>query len=414
MIPVSQAIEVILGALRPLPPEKVCILDARGRVLAEDVYAPRDLPPRDNSAMDGYACRRADLAVGARLRVVEEIPAGSQGTRPVEAGEAVKIMTGAPVPQGADAVVPVEDTEADGEWVVIRAAPGSGTHIRPAGEDVRAGELVLPRGGVVRPPEVGMLASLGRSFVSVHQRPRVAILATGDEIVDVDAPTEGGRIVNSNSYGLAAQVTEAGGVPVLLGIGRDDPAGLRQMLERAGGADVVLTTGGVSMGDYDFVRPVLAEHGVEVRFWQVAMKPGKPLVFGLRQGVPYFGLPGNPVSALVGFEEFVRPALRFLQGHRRLFRPVYEAVLSEEAGPVKGKSGRTEFVRCRVERDGHGLRVVSTKKQGSGILKTLVEANALLVLPESSEGAVPGERVQVQVYDPGFFEGEEPGLPGSV
>ncbi|MHB8763546.1 MAG: molybdopterin molybdotransferase MoeA [Deferrisomatales bacterium] len=412
MIPVDQALDTILGTLEPLPFEKVSLLEARGRVLAEEIRAPRNLPPRDNSAMDGYAFLAASLAAGpGRLRVVDAIAAGGAEGRALGPGEAAKIMTGAPVPPGADTVVPVEDTEADGEWVAVRAVPGRGANVRPAGEDVRAGEPVLPRGTRVRPAEVGMLASLGRSFVLVHQRPRVAILATGDEIVDLDAPTDGGKIYNSNSYGLAAQVAEAGGVPVVLGIGRDDPQGLLEMLERAAAADVVLTTGGVSMGDYDYVRPALAEAGVAVRFWKVAIKPGKPLVFGVRGRVPFFGLPGNPVSALVAFEEFVRPALLRLQGHRRLFRPVVQAVLGDEAGEVRSRPGRTDFIRCRVERRGPGFRVVSVKKQGSGMLKTPVDANGLLVLPASVAGARPGEEVAVQLYDPGFLDGETPDLP---
>ncbi|MFU8858031.1 MAG: gephyrin-like molybdotransferase Glp [Deferrisomatales bacterium] len=412
MISVTQAIETVLRELQPLPPEKVPLLDARGRVLAEDVHAPRDLPPRDNSAMDGYACRGEDLSGEVRLRVVDEVQAGARREQGLGPGEAVKIMTGAPVPPGADVVVPVEDTDGEEGWVRVRKVPALGANIRLAGEDVGAGELVLPRGTPIRPPEVGMLASLGRSQVAVHQRPRVAILATGDEIVELDASVDGGRIFNSNSYGIAAQVAEAGGVPVILGIGRDDPEGLREMLDRAAGADVVITTGGVSMGDYDFVRPVLAASGVELVFWKVGMRPGKPVVFGTKGRVPFFGLPGNPVSAMVGFEEFVRPALRRLQGHRSIFRPVCEALLGGEAGPVKGKAGRVEFVRCRVERDGEQLRVVSTKKRSSGILKTLVEANALLILSESSPEAVPGDRVRVQLYDLGFLEGERPGLSG--
>ncbi|GAB4258763.1 MAG: molybdopterin molybdotransferase MoeA [Deferrisomatales bacterium] len=413
MIPVEKAIEIILGAVTPLPPEKVSILEARGRVLAEAVAAPRDIPPRDNSAMDGYAFRHQDApAAPARLRVVEAIPAGGEGSRPLEAGEAMKIMTGAPVPPGADTVIPVEDTRADAECVELLSVPRKGANIRPAGEDVRDGELVLPKGSLVRPAEVGMLASLGRSFVLVHQRPRVAVLATGDEIVEVDQSTDGGKIINSNSYGVAAQVAEAGGVPVVLGIGRDDPEGLKEMLARAATCDVILTTGGVSMGDYDYVRPVLAEFGVAVQFWKVAMRPGRPVVFGLKGRVPVFGLPGNPVSAMVGFEEFVRPTLRRLQGHRRLFRPVLEAVLGEEAGPVRVKAGRTDFVRCRVERRGGDLRVVSVKSLGSGILKTLVEANGLMVLPADSTGVAPGDRVQVQIYDYDFLERQTPGFPG--
>jgi molybdopterin molybdotransferase len=258
-----------------------------------------------------------------------------------------------------------------------------------------------------------MLASLGRSFVAVYQRPRVAVLATGDEIVEIDTPIEGGRIINSNSYGVAAQIAEAGGVPIVLGIGRDDPDGLLEMLERAITADAVITTGGVSMGDYDYVRPVLERAGVAVRFWKVAMKPGKPFVFGRAGRVPVFGLPGNPVSAMVVFEEFVRPALRVMQGNERPFRPVLEAVLLPEAGALHTRPGRTDFVRCRVERRGTGLVVVSLKSQGSGILSTLVEANGLLVVPSEASGAQPGDRVQVQLYDTAFLEGEEPGLPGA-
>jgi molybdopterin molybdotransferase len=413
MLPVIEALDAILNDLSTLPPERVSLLDARGRVLAEEIRASRDLPPQDNSAMDGYALRHADAASGGGLRVVESIPAGGEGSRALGEGEAAKIMTGAPVPAGADTVVPVEDATLAGDRVETLRLPAPGANIRPAGEDVKAGQLVIPRGTWVRPAEVGMPASLGRSFVAVHQRPRVAVLATGDEIVEIDAPTDGGRIVNSNSYGVAAQVTEAGGVPVILGIGRDDPEGLLAMLERAVSADAVITTGGVSMGDYDYVRPVLEKAGVAVRFWKVAMKPGKPFVFGRAGRVPVFGLPGNPVSAMVVFEEFVRPALRAMQGHTRLYRPVLEATLLPEAGALRTRPGRMDFVRCRVERRGTDLVVVSLKSQGSGILRTLVEANALLVVPRQEDGARPGDRVRVQLYDTAFLEGEEPGLPGA-
>ncbi|HSH69415.1 MAG TPA: gephyrin-like molybdotransferase Glp [Deferrisomatales bacterium] len=412
MLPVAEALDVILKDLAPLPAERVSLLDARGRVLAEEIRASRDLPPRDNSGMDGYALRLADAERGQGLHVLESIPAGGEGSRALQTGEAAKIMTGAPVPEGADTVVPVEDTRRVGDRVEILQLPRPGANIRPAGEDVKEGQLVIPRGTGVRPAEVGMLASLGRSFVAVYQRPRVAVLATGDEIVEIDASTEGGRIVNSNSYGVAAQIAEAGGVPIILGIGRDDPDGLLAMLERAVTADAVITTGGVSMGDYDYVRPVLEKAGVAVRFWKVAMKPGKPFVFGRAGRVPVFGLPGNPVSAMVVFEEFVRPALRVMQGHARPFRPVVEAVLLPEAGALHTKPGRTDFVRCRVERRGAELVVVSLKSQGSGILRTLVEANALLVVPREADGAQPGERVHVQLYDTGFLDGEQPGLPG--
>jgi molybdopterin molybdotransferase len=413
MIPVAEAIEIILRDAKPLPPEKVSLLEARGRVLAEEISARRDLPPLDNSAMDGYAFRRADLdatADGATLEVIAAIPAGSSSDRELGPRQAAKIMTGAPLPPGADTVVPVEDTRAQATKVEVLRVPARGENVRPAGEDVRKGALVLPRGTLLRAVEVGMLASLGRSLVLVHQRPRVAVIATGDEIVDIDGDLEGGRIINSNSYGLAAQVQEAGGIPLVLGIGRDDPAGLLEMFERASGADVILTTGGVSMGDYDYVKQVMADWGVAVRFWKVAMKPGKPLVFGLKGSRPVLGLPGNPVSAMVSFEQFVRPLLRRMQGHGRLFRPAVDAVLGEEAGAVRTKPGRMDFVRCRVERTGAGYRVVRVKKQGSGMLTTLVDANGLMVFPEDSSGAVPGELVRVQIYDPEVFEGAAPDL----
>lgn len=415
MISADQALGVVLETLRPLPPEKVSLLDAVGRVLAEDVCAPRDLPPQHNSAMDGFAFLRGDPThTSGGFRVVDDIPAGATGRRPLEAGECARIMTGAPLPEGADTVVPLEDTDGEGGAVVLRSWPERGANVRWAGEDVRKGALVIPSGAVVRPAEVGMLAALGRSFVAVHQRPRVAVLATGDEILDLDAPPDGGKIVNSNSYGVAAQIADAGGIPVILGIGKDDPEGLLEMLARAEGADAVVTTGGVSMGDRDYVKAVLARWGVEVQFWKVAIKPGKPVVFGRRGRTPVFGLPGNPVSAMVGFEEFVRPALRRLQGHSLLFRPVLDAVLGEEAGAVRTKPGRMDFVRCRVEPTEGGFLVVSVKRQSSGLLTTLVEANGLLVFPEDSTGAQPGDRVRVQLYDYGVLEGREHGLRGTT
>ena len=409
MIRIEEALEKILARVEPLPSETVALTAARGRVLAETVAAPRDLPPQDNSAMDGYAVRHADLAAGSpRLSVTAHVGAGHAAEGAVGPGQAVKIMTGAPIPAGADTVVPVEDARAEGDEVEISRPPAKGANVRRAGEDVRAGETVVPAGSRVRPAEISMLASLGRSFVSVHQAPRVAILATGDEIVEIDAPSAGGKIINSNSYGLFAQVEEAGGTPVLLGIGKDAPEALLAMLRRAEGADVVLTTGGVSMGDYDYVHDVLRTWGMEPVFRKVAIKPGKPALFGTRGRTLVFGLPGNPVSAMVAFEQFVRPALRKLQGASRFFRPVFTAVMDERAGTLRSKEGRMEFVRCRVERRGGECRVVSVKRRGSGMLSTLVEANGLLVLPESS-AVGPGDRVKVQVYDYEFLEGGEPG-----
>jgi molybdopterin molybdotransferase len=410
MISFSEAQEKILSSLEPLPSETVSITEALGRVLAEQVFAPRNLPPMDNSAMDGYAFSSFD-ATGERvvLKVVDEIAAGRLFSGALGEGEAVKIMTGAPIPPGSDTVVPVEDTARLGAEVELLSLPRKGANVRKSGEDVAAGDQVLPPGIRIRPAEVGMLASLGRSFVKVHQRPKVAILATGDEIVEIDSPTEGFKIINSNSYGLSAQVLETGAIPVRLGIGRDDREGLLEILGNARTCDMVLTTGGVSMGDYDYTRDVLAEWGVDTKFWKVAVKPGKPVLFGMKDKVPVFGLPGNPVSAMVSFEQFVRPALRKLMGAQRLFRPVFKAILDERAERVKGRPDRIEFVRCRVERFGTRFKVVGLGKRSSGMLSTLVEANGLLILPIGREVIEPGEEVDVQIYDYEFLEGRAAG-----
>lgn len=412
MIRIEEAIDLILGAVEPLPPELVPLDASVGRVTAEAVKARWELPPHDNSAMDGYAFRFVEAgAEPLRLRVVEEIGAGHPTERVVGPGEAIKIMTGAPLPSGSDTVVPVEDTARAGDVVEVTRLPKRGANVRHAGEDVKEGEEVIPSGVKIRPAEVGMLASLGRSMIRVHQRPRVAILSTGDEIVEVDEALDRGRgkIVNSNSHGLAAQVLEAGGLPMMLGIGRDDPDGLVEMLERARAADMVLTTGGVSMGDYDYVRGVFERWGVSLRFGKVAIKPGKPVVFGMKGRVPVFGLPGNPVSAMVSFEQFVRPAIRKLSGCLRLFRPVLDAELGPDVEKIQAKEGRMEFVRCRVERFDTGYRVMSVKKRSSGMLSTLVKANGLVILPPSAGELGPGDRVRVQIYDYEFLEGFLPG-----
>ncbi len=411
MIPLDDAIETILSKIGRMEAEMVPITTAVGRVLAEDVLAPRNLPPRDNSAMDGYAFIH-DSFNGESLKVIDEIAAGHPSGKKVAPGLTAKIMTGAPIPDGADTVVPVEDVTREGDMLTIVRVPGKGQNVRLSGEDVFAGDTVIEAGVRIRPAEIGMLAALGRSFVKVYQRPQVAILSTGDEIVEIDVagrPGNEDKIVNSNSYGLAAQIIEAGGVPVMLGIARDDPEGLLEALRSAEPADILVTTGGVSMGDYDYVKQVIAEWGVKIEFIKVAVKPGRPVVFGMRGNMPVFGLPGNPVSAMVCFDQFVRPAVRKFCGDSKLFRPVVEAVLSEAAGVVKAKPGRTEFIRCKVVRDGPLFSVESIKKRGSGMLTTLVEANALLIMDPERGAANPGEKVLVQLYDYDFLEGREPG-----
>lgn len=407
---VKETLEIILGAIQPMKAEMCCLMEARGRVLAEPVVSQRNLPPRDNSAMDGYAFRHpGGESAETTLKVVEEIAAGHPGKLSVGVGEASKIMTGAPIPAGADTVVPVEEVTRRGDEVILSALPPRGTNVRLAGEDVPAGREILPVGALIRPAEVGMLAALGRSFVKVSQRPRVAILSTGDEIVEIDRAADSGMIVNSNSYALAAQVAEAGGVPMMLGIGRDDPDGLMEMLERAGTAEMVLTTGGVSMGDYDYVPEVLVKWGVKIAVRKVAMKPGKPTIFGLRGNTAVFGLPGNPVSAMVAFEQFVRPAIRKLTGCGNLFRPVVRATLSGDAGKLSHKGDRTEFIRCQVQKGADGFTVQSLKKRESGMLSTIVKANGLMVVPPGEGTLNPGDEVLVQLYDYEFMEGAAPG-----
>ena len=404
MITVEEALEKILSYTQPLGFEKVSILKALGRVIAEDIYAKRDIPPLDNSEMDGYAVRWEDIQNASshhlvQLEVVEVLPAGSISKKTLRRGQAIRIMTGAPIPKGADAVIPVEDTKKEDGLVLILNAASLGEHIRKAGEDVRKGEHVISVGDLIRPAEVGMLASLGRSFVSVYQRPLVAILCTGDELVDVDEGLDEVKIVSSNSYALAAQVKDCGAIPIQLGIAKDRKDEIQEKLCQGIRADVLLSSAGVSVGDYDFVKDVLTDLGMEMIFWRVAMKPGKPLAFGIIQGKPVFGLPGNPVSSMVSFEQFVRPSLLKMMGHRQLFRPIIEAILKED---IRKKLGRRHFIRASVSFEKDHYFVTITGDQGSGILKSMVKANGLVVIPEDRENVKAGEKVKVQLLDRNF------------
>lgn len=409
-VTVAEALEAVLATVCALGPEKVAITDGLGRVLAEAVSSPWDLPPHDNTAMDGFAVRAADVASATaarpvRLDVLESLPAGYVATRPVTAGTAIRIMTGAPVPAGADAIVRKEDTRSDESTVSVTVAVEPGEHIRRAGEDVREGERVLDPGAVLTPASIGMLSSLGRAFVEVTQRPRVAVLSTGDELVDVDGARHGGKIVASNSYSLAAQVRECGAVPVLLGIARDTPEAIEAKFREAMTCDVILSSGGVSVGDYDFIHEVLRTLGSEMRFWKVAMKPGHPLAFGLLGTKPTFGLPGNPVSCMVSFEQFVRPALLRMMGYRNVFRPIVRARLTET---VRQKAGRTSFLRVTVARAGDGFTVSTTGTQSSGVLLSMVKANGLLVFPPDRTEISEGSLADVQIIDPSFWQVSTP------
>ena len=406
LTPLHKAQETVLAAAEKLGSEKIGLLEAQGRVLAEDIVAPRDNPPWNNSAMDGFAVRWEDIKQEHAitkipvLKVVEDVPAGKVAERAVGPGEAIRIMTGAPVPPGADTVIRVEFTEpSDNRVRIMKPESGHGANIRPKGEDVRAGECIIGKGTQLRPAEIGMLAILAKSFVLVHQRPRVAILSTGDELADLDEQFDENKIINSNSYGIAAGVQEAGGVPLLLGIAKDDPDSLKEKILQGLRCDIVVLSGGVSMGDYDFTKPVFAELGADMNFWKLAIRPGQPLAFGIIQGKLAFGLPGNPVSSMVTFDQLVRLAILKMGGHRILRRPVVQAVFQEK---FSKHPDRRHFLRGILAQENGLLTVRTTGGQGSGILTSMVKANGLIDVPEEVEKLNPGDVVNVQVLTRNF------------
>ncbi len=411
----AEAQRTILDATPVKGAETAATRDAQGRVLAEAVVSGRQLPPADNSAMDGYAVRSGDLS-GAEprrpvtLRVAFEVAAGGDAALPLGLGQAARVFTGAPLPPGADAVVRQEDCEREGDLVQVRVEAPPGANVREAGEDVRRGERVLEPGERLGPAQLGMLASLGRSVVAVHQRARVAILSGGDELVEPDEEIAGGRIVSSNSYSLAAQCREIGAEPIYLGIARDTADDLEQHFRAGLGADLLVSSAGVSVGDRDFVRGVLEKLGCTLLFWGVEIKPGYPLAFGRfdgDRGPMVFGLPGNPVSAMLTFEQFVRPALLKMMGHRRWFRPLLRARLAED---LRKKPGRMHFVRVALERRDGEVLARATGSQGSGVLRSMTLAQGLLIFPAEASALNEGDTATVQVLDEGFFASNEPGF----
>jgi molybdopterin molybdotransferase len=396
----EDALAHILAAVSPTAQEEIAITDALGMVLADAAVTPLDLPPWDNSAMDGFAVRAADIAAATRaspveLKLVESVQAGGFPALAVGAREAIKIMTGAPIPEGADSVVRVEHTEQSGDVVRVFSATDAQRNIRPRGEDVKANETVLPAGTMLRPGEIGLLASIGLARVNVHRRPVVAILSTGDELVDLadfDEVRAGRKIVNSNSYALAAAVRAVGAEPLVLGIARDDRSDLRVRLTSGLSADVLVTSAGASVGEHDLVKDVLEELGAKTDFWRVRIRPGSPFSFARIGALPVFGLPGNPVSAVVTFEILVKPALRRLLGRSSLHSPVVTARL---AAPVKTTTGLTQFMRVRLHPE-HGTLVATlTGPQGSGILSSVVKADGLMVVPEDVGEIAAGSEVNV-------------------
>lgn len=395
---VTAAQQSVLESVATLGVESVNIEQALGRVLAEDVRANRDLPPYDVSAMDGYALRSADLAqVPATLKIIEDIRAGDMPTKTVQEGQCARIMTGAPVPVGADAVIRVEDTRAlsAGE-VEIRVAVQPGNDIRPRGENMRNGDVVLPSGTEITPGAIGILATVKCAQMQVYRRPRVAILSTGDELEGLEEAIDPNKIPDANSHALMAQVQALGIEPVMLGIARDDPAELAEYLQRGLKYDVLLVSGGTSVGVHDYVRPTVESLGVRMKFWRVAMKPGHPMAFGTTATAAVFGLPGNPVSSMVCFEHFVAPALRRMMGHARLYRRTIKARLTHS---IKHQPGRTEFIRVMLAREQDGYAATSTGAQGSGILLSMARADGLMVVAAESTGLAIGSEVQVLMID---------------
>jgi molybdopterin molybdotransferase len=397
MIEVHEAIERILAGVTRMPASEVRLLEARGRVLAEDVRSPLDIPAHTNSAMDGYAVRAADVRGASkdrprRLRIIESVAAGAFPEHSVGEGQATRIFTGAPLPPGADGVIRQEDTERDGEEVVVLDDRDAGRNFRLAGEDLRKGDVALAQGTPLEAAQLGVLASMAMATVRAYGTPRVAILASGDEIADLDQAAEilaGRKIATSNSYTLHALITDALGIPVPLGIAQDTLASVTALFERAAAAaDLIVSTAGVSVGEHDFVRDALAALGGAMDFWRVRMRPGSPLGFAHVRGVPWIGLPGNPVSTMVCFELYVRPAIRKMQGHTRLHRRAVPAVLDE---PVKTSGRLTHFLRAVVEGFGHEPHARLTGPQGSGILTSMAKANALLVVPQDRNEIGAGE-----------------------
>ncbi len=410
MLRVEEASERILAEIRSLAAEAVPLRAALGRVCAEDILATVTMPPWSNSSMDGYAVRSADITPVMKgepvtLRVVGTIAAGELAPKALKRGQAMRIMTGAPVPGGADSVIRKEDTDDGIQKVEIRDARDVWKNIRQAGEDYQRGDLLAKHGTPIKPALIGVLASSGVATVQAFRRPRVAIISSGNELVDIDDFEEviaSRRIVSSNSYTLDALTRVAGGVPVDLGIAADTNASLRKKLEQAGDCDLILTSGGVSVGDLDHTRDVFAALGGKQRFWKVKMRPGAPLAFGMLNDVPWLGLSGNPVSAMVSFELFVRPALRKMQGYAALFRRTVTVTLEED---VKIAAKLTHFLRASVTRKEDGtLTARLAGLQSSGALTSMAKANALLIVPETSPTVAKGAQLKALMLDQSLEE----------
>ena len=412
MVSVEEALQKILSRIEVLEPETKPILDCLGQVLAEDMRSTIDIPPLDNSAMDGYAVKAEDIHDASEaspkiLSVTGKVAAGSMPRGKVKRGSAIRIMTGAPLPQGADAVVPFEDTDEvarkeshrDLSQIGVLRGVREGMNVRRKGEDIAKGSLVLKKGTVLRPSEIGVIASLGRPAVAVIRRPVVSILATGDELTDIDQPLPAGKIYNSNTYTIAAEVRRYGGIAKILGIGRDSVRSLEQKIDEGLDSDMLITSGGVSKGDYDVVKDVLAKCG-EITLQTVCMKPGKPSAFGMigkgSRKISHLGLPGNPVSSMVTFEQFARPAILKMMGKSNLAKPSIRAIMEDD---IVNTDMRRLFARVTVAKRNGKYYARVTGPQGSGILTSMVKANGLAVIPENTKRVKNGDIVEVQMLD---------------
>jgi molybdopterin molybdotransferase len=401
VISVEEALARLLQPLQPLGAEQVALTDGLGRVLAEDVAARRTQPPFPASAMDGYAARAADVAqVPARLRVVGAVPAGQSYPGHVGPGEAVRIFTGAPVPEGADCIVIQEDTERDGDFVEVREGAPAGRYVRPAGLDFREGDVLLRAGRALTARDIGLAAAMNRPWLSVRRRPRVAILPTGDEVVMPGDPVGPNQIVSSNGIALAAFVRASGGEPIMLGIAPDDASSLQDLAAGAAGADFLVTTGGASVGEHDLVKDALGASGLELDFWKIAMRPGKPLMVGKLRGTPMMGLPGNPVSSLVCALLFLRPALERLLGIDAAARAPLTARL---AAPLAANDRRQDYLRARLARGPDGeIEATPFPRQDSSMMSLLAASDALVVRRPNAPPAAVGERVEIVPFGSGL------------
>ena len=406
MISVEEALDRILSRVAVLGDERVALTRALHRVLADDVESPRDMPPWPASSMDGYALRSGDTRAAAalspaRLALAGRVPAGAMAERPLRPGEAFRIFTGAPLPEGADAVIPQEDVAAEGGILLVPRPVADGDFVRPRGEDMKRGDRVLERGRILSAADIGMLAAVGRTPVGVVRRPRVGILSTGDELVDLGGRIGPGQIPNSNSYSLIAQVIEAGAVPVSLGIARDRLEDIEARLRLGIGCDLLISSAGVSVGEHDFVKAALERLGAEQHLWLVDMRPGKPIAFSTipqdgKGALAVFALPGNPVSAMVTFEVFVRPAILRMAGHGRLHRPT---ITARALAPIANRDRRRGYLRVTLTPadDGYGARLTGT--QSSGVLRSMVAADGLAVVPGETT-VQTGQPVKVIVLRP--------------